>query len=251
MSTNPPAVPADELPAAPSPVAVSTPMAQLYGALSKAQQSFAPIQRNREGQKGNRTFKYADLDEIIKATRPSLASNGLAVLQPIQSGDHGDELVTKLVHTGGAVEVSTLRIPMNTADIQSYGAVVTYLRRYAYQAILCISSDEDLDGDDLGQPGDSLVGEPTGVAMPKRKTGAQPSEATTESSAAAPAAAPALHTGEIDPTPCTSGEVAYLSKKIKAKGWTLANACEQAGLPVVGDEKALTKGYFNAIKSVV
>jgi hypothetical protein len=34
-------------------------------------------------------------------------------------------------------------------------------------------------------------------------------------------------------------------------GWTLANACEQAGLPVVGDEKALTKGYFNAIKSVV
>ena len=54
--------------------------ADLYAALVKAQGEFQPIVKNRDGQSGHRTFKYADLDELIQKTRPALVANGLAVM---------------------------------------------------------------------------------------------------------------------------------------------------------------------------
>lgn len=51
-----------------------------------------------------------------------------------------------------------------------------------------------------------------------------------------------------DGTPATVGEIAYITKKIAGKGWTIAHAREVAGL-VAGDTlDGLTKDGFNALK---
>lgn len=54
-----------------------------------------------------------------------------------------------------------------------------------------------------------------------------------------------------DASACTVGEIAYLNKKITAKGWTVAQAREAAGLDAADTLDGLTKDGFVALKDVV
>ena len=98
-------------------------------------------------------FKYADLAEIIKASRPYLSKNGLSVLQPIISNKATDKmyLETILLHASGQWIKSSLEIPeidiAGKTAVQSFGATVTYLRRYSYASLVGVvaAKEEDLD----------------------------------------------------------------------------------------------------------
>ena len=90
------------------------------------------------------TFQYADLGACISAASPELQKNGLAVIQTIQ----GNVLVTTLSHTSG--EFINSKMPLNEQTLfyvafQCSGAMITYLKRYAYCAILGIVADDDDD----------------------------------------------------------------------------------------------------------
>ncbi len=124
-------------------------VAKLAAALAKAQGSFRSIQKNRGvmiaiKSGGSYKFKYADLEELIDATRAHLAANGLSIVQLIVS----TSLRTVLLHESGEQLVSEM--PVGAAggdDIKTFGAKVSYLRRYAYQSMLCLAADDDLDED--------------------------------------------------------------------------------------------------------
>lgn len=122
--------------------------AQLYAALAKAQGAFSPIKKDRDGQVGHQKFKFADFDQLIAATRPALVANGLAVIQLIKSGADGASIVeTALVHESGASVASTVLVARpNFERVQDFGKLISYLRRYAYSAILCLAADDDDDG---------------------------------------------------------------------------------------------------------
>ncbi|MND38634.1 ERF superfamily protein [compost metagenome] len=126
---------------------VRDPLAALYASLAKAQGEFQPLAKNREVEitmksGGKFKFRYADLEAALACTRPALAKHGLAVIQTIS----GKELITQLVHADGGWISSSIDMPANTGgDIKSYGATITYLRRYAYCALLCVAADDDLD----------------------------------------------------------------------------------------------------------
>jgi hypothetical protein len=126
-------------------------LAALYGALAKAQGAFAPVLKSKEVDFHSKTagrihFHYATLSDIDRATRPALAANGLAIFQPFTVVSHGREGVirTVLAHADGAQVVSLIRFLPN-ADIKQLGGTVTYLRRYAKNAILGTDGDEDAD----------------------------------------------------------------------------------------------------------
>ena len=90
------------------------------------------------------TFQYADLGACISAAAPELQKNGLAVMQTIQ----GQVLVTTLSHSSG--EYINSQMPLNQQTLfstafQSIGSMITYLKRYAYCAILGIVADDDDD----------------------------------------------------------------------------------------------------------
>jgi len=96
-------------------------------------------------------FKYADLAEIVRASRPALTKNELAVLQPITSHGNIRILETILLHSSGQWIKSFMHIPeisiQGKTPIQSMGATITYLRRYAYASLVGVvaSKEEDLD----------------------------------------------------------------------------------------------------------
>lgn len=120
-------------------------MAELYGAMSAFQGELVQPDKNKSvsvATRGSGTyrFKYADLGNCIKAAKPGLAKNGLSVMQVVQGG----ELVTVLAHRSGASITSSLPINVNQQP-QALGSLLTYLKRYAYCAILGIVADDDDD----------------------------------------------------------------------------------------------------------
>lgn len=114
----------------------------LVTALLAAQRAFPPIEKSKDGQAGNRKFKYAPLEEIKRLCDPILWEHDLLVTQ----GAEGHCVVTRLEHISG--EWRETRMPMNEvhASDQAYGIEFSYKRRYSYQGILGIVTEEDVDG---------------------------------------------------------------------------------------------------------
>lgn len=115
--------------------------ANLVPALFAAKKAFPRIAKNKTGQSGNRSFKYAPLEEINDHVDPILWENGLFITQYPE----GHEIVTRLEHISG--EWREARMPVNAehANMQSYGIEVTYRRRYSVPMILGITTEEDID----------------------------------------------------------------------------------------------------------
>lgn len=128
---------------------MSASIGKITEALSKFQGSLVQPKLNKwvtvaTKQSGTYKFQYADLAACISAAAPELQKNDLAVIQTIQ----GNTLVTTLSHKSG--EFINSFLPLNEATMQStsfqnIGSMITYLKRYAYCAILGIVADEDDD----------------------------------------------------------------------------------------------------------
>lgn len=129
------------------PVGRSAQINELAGALAKAQAEM----RVAEMDSNNPYFKsrYADLASIIKASRPALTKNGLSVSQQILTNDDGSNTMhTLLLHSSGQWIETRMRIVPGKNDMQTLGSCITYLKRYAYAALVgVVSSDEDDDGE--------------------------------------------------------------------------------------------------------
>lgn len=119
----------------------------IFGALAKAQAEMQVAGLTNE----NPYFKsrYADLAEVVRASRPSLTKNGLAVVQQILPNDDGQSILhTILCHMSGEWIETRMRIIPPKNDIQTLGSYITYLRRYSYAALVgIVASDEDDDGE--------------------------------------------------------------------------------------------------------
>ena len=91
---------------------------------------------------------YVTLDKLILSTREILQKNGLSVLQFPSTEDNKIGVKTMLLHESGEFIESDLlyMIPSKANDPQQAGSLITYLRRYSYQAILNLATGEDDDG---------------------------------------------------------------------------------------------------------
>lgn len=221
-------------------------MAKLYAALASAQGAFLPIVKNRAVEitmktGGRYKFRYADLEEILSKTRPALAANGLALVQRIEQSQGGASLVCCLTHADGGVMTSEIAIPgvRDLGDPKSFGAAITYLRRYLVTAMLGVAADDDLDED-----GQEMTGTDQGHGHAPQKEAAMPARR----SSAAPAPTPASDAAD---RPVTAGEMKWLDNKLGAKGWTIGYAIGQAGLDTMAEGEQLKLSQFNAIKKVL
>jgi len=85
-------------------------------------------------------FKYASFPNIKHVCQPLLKKHKLAVVQlPLK-----DSLVTTLIHESGQYMSGESILPIKEfMSAQDIGALITYMKRYAYSAILGLVSDED------------------------------------------------------------------------------------------------------------
>lgn len=126
-------------------------VSQLSAALATAQGAFAPVLRDKTvtvtmKSGGKYSFSYAPLESILHAVAPALSKNGLALTQAMVVVDGKDYVETTLRHSSG--QSISNRIPLFVRDEgpQAYGSALTYARRYGVTLLLCISADDDDDG---------------------------------------------------------------------------------------------------------
>lgn len=149
-------------------------LGELFAALAKAQLEMEVAKTDN----ANPFFKskYADLTSVVKASRPYLAKNGIAIIQRVlpADGSHGF-LFTRLCHATGQWIESCMEINPPKHDIQSVGSYITYLRRYCYAAIAgVVSAEEDDDGEAVMQhPRKAQVVGSNATAGPSKITKAQ------------------------------------------------------------------------------
>jgi hypothetical protein len=114
----------------------------LFTALSKAQGEI----RGALKDSSNPFFKskYADLESVWEACRPSLVKNGLSVAQTTEYIEGaGICVVTTLGHTSGQWIKGSLPIMAKSQDPQGVGSAITYARRYALAAIVGVVQVDD------------------------------------------------------------------------------------------------------------
>ena len=119
-------------------------IAEIAGALSKAQGELNNTHKDQRAIAGKARYTYANIAAVLSDVRPVLARHGLAVVQAVGK-DGGDVLVTtRIMHQSGEWIESALPLPVDRmGGIQGVGSAITYGRRYGLQSMLGIASDDD------------------------------------------------------------------------------------------------------------
>lgn len=119
---------------------------ELFAALSKFQGDLENAPKSRSGH----GYQYADLAECINSAKAPLVKNGLAVTQMISGVDDNRTLITMLTHSSGQYISSEFRMAMakmqggaGSNPAQQMGGSITYMRRYAYAAILGLAQEDN------------------------------------------------------------------------------------------------------------
>lgn len=92
------------------------------------------------------SYDYADIGDVVKMTRPVLASHDLVALTPIHDHGNGLACTVTILHSSGE-RLDFGPFPFDGArDAQATGSAVTYFRRYALVAALGMAAGDDDDG---------------------------------------------------------------------------------------------------------
>ncbi len=163
-------------------------LAKLATALAKAQGAITlAAEAAKNPHLGSR---YADLGSIWEACRRPLAENGLAVLQPVTTTSQGVVVETLLIHESGEFIRRRLAVPVEVRLSKegksqpwmwSFGAAVTYARRFGLAAMVGVATRGDEEGaGSAGQPDTSRARPPReskppeSRPPPERQTAAEP-----------------------------------------------------------------------------
>lgn len=129
---------------------------EIATALAIAQGEFDVVEKNkhanvrsRKGDGSSFSYDYEDLASVLRAVRPALSKNGLAMVQLPTTMRGGVSVQTLLVHgPSGQWFRNRFTLACDAGDPQAVGSALTYARRYALKSILGLASeDEDDDGE--------------------------------------------------------------------------------------------------------
>lgn len=149
-------------------------------ALLTVQGAVSGVEKNSK----NPAFKsrYADLAATNEATREHLTAAGVVCTQwpgAFSAEARTMDMTTMLLHAeSGQWIKGTISIPLSKVDAQGYGSCCTYARRYALQAALGLSPEDD-DGNEAVKPNSApQAGDPR--PAPKAKAREVDAEMRTE-----------------------------------------------------------------------
>jgi hypothetical protein len=126
-------------------------MSELAAALVASLADLSVIDRGRTAtiptkSGGQFTYSYADLGDVVTATRSALAAHDVVALTPVSGREGGLQVAVVLLHKNGErMDFDPLHFPASH-DPQAVGSTITYYRRYALLAALGIATGDDDDG---------------------------------------------------------------------------------------------------------
>lgn len=117
----------------------------IFPALIAARGEFQPIKKTKTNP--HLRNNYADMGDIMEAISQSLAKHSLMVVQSVSKPEAGIAVTTRIIHKSGQwIEYGPTALPVEKATPQAAGSAITYCRRYALSAALCLVADDDDDG---------------------------------------------------------------------------------------------------------
>lgn len=134
---------------------------EFYAAMGAFQSECPPIEKNRlkqivskKGANHSYSYRYAELDQIARVTRPLLTKNGLSYTWDSATKDGMIFVTCKVGHVGGHSSVATFASPTKAltdsmSAQQEVAAALTFGRRQSLiQALGLTTCDPDRDGAD-------------------------------------------------------------------------------------------------------
>ena len=131
-------------------------------ALMKIGNSISTLEPDGTGAYG----KFVSLAQLRVASQPLLDRHGLSIVQLPETGEGGALAVRTIIthlESGEAIE-TVLQLSPEKPTMQSYGATLSYIRRYALSTILGIAPCTD--GEDLDAMLDPTEGEAVSAVGP-------------------------------------------------------------------------------------
>jgi hypothetical protein len=135
---------------------------ELFAALAKAQAEFDIVGKNRSSHYGG----YADLEELIAATRPALTKYGLSITRRIDIADGKQIYIGTLGHSSGQFIESKMILSPEKNTMQGLGGCLTYLARYTYRELCGVAISEDPEDNDAGNATYSPPPAPKPISKP-------------------------------------------------------------------------------------
>lgn len=119
---------------------------QLQTALAKAQ-----LEMGTAGLNSTNPFfksKYADINDLIDASRPALGKYNLSV-RASDIPDENGNMYMKLVlgHSSGQWVASFWKLNPSKPDVQAMGSVRSYAYRYLYKTLIGVKASDNTDDD--------------------------------------------------------------------------------------------------------
>jgi hypothetical protein len=158
---------------------------KIASALLKAQRKMGGATKGA----ANPYFKsrYADYGAVLEACKEPLNEEGITILQPHETKDGRNFVVTMLLHESGEwLSSETEVVTAKQNDPQALGSAITYARRYGLQSLLSIPAEDDDGESAMSRTSKSFVSTP---AAEQRSAPAASVAAAPVAAAAAPAAA--------------------------------------------------------------
>lgn len=145
----------------------------LTTALAKVQAELPVVGKDQKAtvksDKGNYTYKYANLASVSAAILPMLAQHGLAWTTMPTLEDSKFGLRYELRHVSGETLSGVYPLPTTTRP-QEMGSAITYARRYALCAVTGLAPEEDDDNASVAERSASLREERENATLQLKKT---------------------------------------------------------------------------------
>jgi hypothetical protein len=219
----------------PRPPEGATLAAALVRALADVTVIEATRRANIPGKEGRAGYSYdfANIGDVVQATRPVLAREGLVALTPVTTRPDGSlQVVVTLLHSSGERMDFDPLIFAGARDPQATGSAITYYRRYALMSALGIAIGEEDDGGEAA----------ASAAQPQQRQASQPRKAAGATKKAAPRQDP--------PKPTLAELVApVVAEHGPEHGAAVTRILEQLGDPALdpATRKALKEGFVKEL----
>ena len=90
--------------------------------------------------------KYASLESVIKAVKPSLIKHGILYRQVSKYTENGICIETIFHGHGAELPTGEIFLPVDKRTAQGFGSALTYARRYSLSLACGVGADDDDDG---------------------------------------------------------------------------------------------------------